>query len=317
MDNQVRIQLHPAISWQQFDQNHLQIRVPDGQHITLTEHCAVVDSLMNYLTKPKSLDDTLTWGHTNAIEEEVLHGALSTLHQYSIVVETDTLSVDAVSGEFFKFTDFYAQTSRSLRRGLPAPYFSSITVLGQGVIQDAVRDVVEQLALPVAQASPLPRPALRILCSDHGDQQYLREQNRLAHDAGEALLVIQFVEERFSIGPLYIPKESACYECFTLRKRAASSFLPELLGLQQQPAKRSADVGSDIVFNNLIKYAVGRYLSIVNNGMFHIIKPNEVETWDLLKAERHVGEVLQVPRCDVCGLKKHSDPVRAIRDLNS
>lgn len=317
MENQVRIQLHPAISWQQFDQHHLQIRVPDGQHITLTEHCSVVDSLLRYLGEAKSLDETLAWGLSRQIEEQVLHGALSTLHQYSIVVEADTLSVSANSGEFFKYTDFYAQTSRSLRRGLPAPYFSQMTLLGEGVIREAVSQVLCQLPTPSSLDAPLPRKALRILCSDQGDQSYIRQQNQLAHQANEALLVVQLSEERLSIGPLYIPEESACYECFTLRKRAASNFLPELMGLQQQRPERSADVQADVVLTHLIKYAVGRYLAIVNSGMFHLIKPNEIETWDLLKAERHVGEVLQVPRCDVCGMKKNSDPVRAIRDLNS
>jgi len=42
-----------------------------------------------------------------------------------------------------------------------------------------------------------------------------------------------------------------------------------------------------------------------------------MESWDILKAERTVGEVLRVPRCDACGRKKASDPTRAIRDLNS
>ncbi|WP_448548288.1 TOMM precursor leader peptide-binding protein [Thalassotalea fusca] len=317
MSDENLIYVHPAITWQTIDSDKLQIRVPDGQHITLTESAVLAGAMLERLIEPQNFEQIQDWAQQKQIGNEELETALATLHEYSIIVES---RAKQNQGVFNNVLNFNVNSSKSIRSGLPFPYFSTIEAKGTGYIFNCVEQVIEQTQ-PVLDElqneSQTEGQHLRIVCSDIADQQYLLEQNRQAVKDKIACLTVQWTDEFLSIGPLYIPEESACYECLNVRKRAASNFLSELDAVLKRNTQRSVDVKLDSTLEYLISYAVSRYLSLVTRGMFHLVKPNEVETWDILKAEKTVGEVLRVPRCDACGRKKSSDPTRAIRDLNS
>lgn len=313
-----KLSVHPSISWQKFDDSHLQIRVPDGQHITLTERASEVEAILDKLTQPHSYNATLSWAAEENIERDILDSALNTLNEYSIVVENEENASHKQDGIFVNSLDFNVNSSKAFRAALPFPYFNKIEVAGEGKIKQCVEKISRSVIddIPDAEVDTATR-TLRIVCSYEGKQQLIKQQNASAVEEKVALLAVQWADEYLTVGPLYIPGESACYECLNVRKRASTSFLAELDGVIKAPVKRAGKVQLDPFIENLIVYAVGRYLSIVCRGMFHLIKPNEVESWDIVKAERTVGEVLKVPRCDACGRKKSTDPVRAFRDLNS
>jgi len=318
MNNAALIYVHPAITWQKIDDDKLQIRVPDGQHLTLTESSNTVDLMLKQLSSPLEYAEIVTWAQHKNIGQEELETTLATLHEYSIVIEK---CPKEETGIFNNVLDFNVNTSESIRAGLPFPYFLDFEVIGQGDIHDCVSKSVEQVRTSLSayenQAVKAKRNKLRVVCSDTGDQQFLTAQNAQAIEDKVAFLPVQWNDEFLSIGPLYIPEESACYECLNVRRRAASNFLPELDGLLKSPVTRSVNATLDATMSHLVSYAIERYLSIISRGMFHLIKPNEMESWDILKAEKTAGEVLRVPRCDACGRKKASDPIRAIRDLNN
>lgn len=315
MSDENSIYVHPSITWQQFDDEHLQIRVPDGQHITLTESVDAVNLMLNHLSTPQSYDDIVKWAEKAQIGKEELDSTLTTLHEYSIIIESNK---NEDLGLFGNVIDFNINSSTSIRSGLPFPYFTHFDVIGdkniKACVTSATATLEQQLAAKNTKGTTSP---LRIVCSDTGDQQYILAENSKAINDKVAMLPVQWTDEFLSIGPLYIPEESSCYQCLNIRRRAASNFLPELDGVLNKAVQRSTNPQFDTYLNHLITYAVGRYLSIVSHGMFHLIKPNEMESWDVIKGEKTVGEVLKVPRCDACGRKKASDPIRAIRDLNS
>lgn len=310
--------VHSAVSWLQCDDKRLQIRVPDGQNLTIDESSYEVEKILQRLSKPQTYNDTVQWALTNNIDPEVLDIALSTLNEYSIILETSNNNDTLLPSIFKSVLDFNINSSKALRSGLPFPYFNHIEVSGKGDLKHLTKDVAEDVRKFLnAYNQPSELRSLRVVCSTPGDQQYLREQNKKAVKDGVAMLTVQWSDEMLSIGPLYIPNESACYECLTVRRRAATNFLTELDASLNNQIQRAHELKLDKVISQLAGFVIGRYLYIVTTGMFHLIKPNEVETWDVVKGEKHIGEVLKVPRCDVCGRKKASDPIRAIRDLNS
>jgi len=312
------IHVHSSVSWLQCDEKHLQIRVPDGQNLTLEESSFEVAKILQQLSEPRTYEDTVQWALTNDIDPETLDTALSTLNEYSIIVESSNNSAASLPSIFKNVLDFNINSSKALRSGLPFPYFNHLEVEGDGDLKNLASDAAEDVSSFLNEYNKSSElRSLRVVCSTSGNQQYLREQNKQAVKDGVAMLAVQWNDEMLSIGPLYIPNESACYECLTVRRRAATNFLTELDASLNGQVQRPHEPKMDKVISQLAGYAIGRYLSIVTTGMFHLIKPNEVETWDVIKGEKQAGEVLKVPRCDVCGRKKSSDPIRAIRDLNS
>ncbi|MDP4535126.1 hypothetical protein Q3O60_02860 [Alkalimonas collagenimarina] len=318
MQEDSQLLVHPAISWLQFDSEHLQIRVPDGQHITLEERANETRQILEMLSQPHSYEATIAWADSQNIDRDIVDTVLSTLNDYSMIVETNHAHQSGLPGVFRNVLDFNINASKALRSGLAFPYFNQVEVVGDCDIQAMVADSAAEVeTFLMAQTTGSERRPIRIVCTVTGDQQFLRKQNQQAVAEKVAMLPIQWSDDMFTIGPLYIPDESACYECLTIRRRASSNYLAELDGWLSSAVQRSHTPKFDRPMQNLIGFAVSRYLLIVGCGMFHLIKPNEVESWDVIKAEKKIGEVLKVPRCGVCGRKKASDPTRAIRDLNS
>ena len=74
-----------------------------------------------------------------------------------------------------------------------------------------------------------------------------------------------------AIGPLYIPGETACYECFRHRRAANITYAPQFWAMQETPAPwhlrndagipgnfQSLEFGGDITLGSHIVYRVPR-----------------------------------------------------------
>ncbi len=168
------IHVHSSVSWLQCDDKHLQIRVPDGQNLTLEESSFEVAQILQRLSDPQTYEDTVQWALTNDIDPETLDTALSTLNEYSIIVESSSNGAASLPGIFKNVLDFNINSSKKLRSGLPFPYFNQIEVMGEGDLKHLAEDVAEDISsfLNVYNKSSELR-SLRLVCSISGDQQYL------------------------------------------------------------------------------------------------------------------------------------------------
>src|SRR5437762_2498520 len=122
-------------------------------------------------------------------------------------------------------------------------------VAGVGRV-DAVADLVEATA-PFVVAAPAP-----------GELPELAELNRRRLRAGTPWLpVLPFDGRLAMLGPLFLPGESCCYECYRLRRAANSPFADEFWLLERGRAAYPSSPALDAAAAGFAAHLVLRWLA--------------------------------------------------------
>lgn len=139
-----------------------------------------------------------------------------------------------------------------------------------------------------------------IVCSDFGGLDLMREWNRKCVVSGTKFYPIVLEDEVASLGPLVIPDDGPCYECFIARQdsnlidpgrmratEAHAFFGQEVTGFVQPMAR----VAADLAAVDLLKY----FSRVLPGG----IAGRMIEA-DLMAPSLRTRSVLKAPRCPVC-----------------
>ena len=189
---------------------------------------------------------------------------------------------------------------------------ATVAVAGSGGIgEDAARVLrlsgvprVERIEL-TSRPDPLRLPDLAIAAPRPEELPRLAEWNRSALAAGIPWLqALPFDGRLAAIGPLYVPGETCCYECFRIRRASNSGYAAELRVLERAPARYPvapalalAVVG--IVATQALRWLVER--DPLLPGVLHA-----VEYGGELALTAH--EVYRVPRCSACSRAEGEAP---------
>jgi bacteriocin biosynthesis cyclodehydratase domain-containing protein len=102
---------------------------------------------------------------------------------------------------------------------------------------------------------------------------------------------------RFAVaGPLYVPGETACFECYRLRRGANVGYSEEFWALEQATARACSTPGFDALVAGIATTLILRWL--VARDPFLPGRCFTVGLDEGLRVEPH--EVLRVPRCPAC-----------------
>jgi thiazole/oxazole-forming peptide maturase SagC family component len=138
-----------------------------------------------------------------------------------------------------------------------------------------------------------------VATSDFGGPHLMLEWNRFCVE--NRLDFLPVVLERFTgtIGPLVIPGETACYECFRLRENANMD-APELERLPETgAAERQGVTGFHPAMANVLgELAAMELCKIYGGGMSW--RPNRIIEVNLLGPEIFSRRVFKLPLCPVC-----------------
>ena len=139
-----------------------------------------------------------------------------------------------------------------------------------------------------------------VATSDLGAIQFMRRWNDFCIEHDRAFLPIVLRDLMGYVGPLVIPHETACYECFLTRKRANMEEI-EIANSWENIAPDGnkvvgyhpamASILAEIAVMELVKFYAG-FSAIFNVGK--LIKLN------MLSTQLEIHKVLKVPRCKVC-----------------
>jgi thiazole/oxazole-forming peptide maturase SagC family component len=134
---------------------------------------------------------------------------------------------------------------------------------------------------------------------DFGGPQLMLEWNRFCVESGVHFLPV--VLDRFTgtIGPLVIPGETACYECFRLRENANMD-APEVERIPETgAAERQAVTGFHPAMANVLgELAAMELCKVYGGGMSW--RPNRIIEVNLMGPAVFSRRVLKLPLCPVC-----------------
>lgn len=200
----------------------------------------------------------------------------------------------ARTAEFLVATDDYGRDGAAVLSALAR---ARAAVLGAGPVADALAEALESAAVGrVARATWEGNGAedvdLAIVAPSTAEVPLLPDWNLRALETGTVWLqVLPFDGSLAAVGPVYVPHESACYECYRLRRSANIGPVPDT-GRGAYPGAPTADA----VLAGLAATVALRFLGLgdgLSVGVLTAVVLARDVSWS-----RHV--LYRVPRCPAC-----------------
>ncbi len=125
-----------------------------------------------------------------------------------------------------------------------------------------------------------------------------RSVNQLLYEAKVSWLPVFPFNGRYAqVGPLIVPPDSGCFECFVLRRQANVSYNPDVYDwIERAGVKGPLDFAPvDHASAATAAFMVQQWLAVRHPEMPGLSYLERAGTW-----EREVHHLLRVPRCPVC-----------------
>ena len=141
-----------------------------------------------------------------------------------------------------------------------------------------------------------------VVCLDHPNEALLRKLNRIAVKRNIALLYVSLDRHIASIGPLVLPRATACYECYYHRVRSSRKTM------EIENVTLSSSQPSRVVARLAAAQAVATILRFISGASFDL-HLTSVLRHNLLDGRSGYSTILKIPRCSVCGSANLTKPL--------
>ena len=202
-----------------------------------------------------------------------------------------------------------AVTRRTTQRdALAAIDRASVSVLGDGRAAAEIRHQLRCVGVGrVAASTPdeLEGDSFVIAVPGADDHALLAELNALALESRRPWLqVLPFDGRIVVVGPLFLPGESACRECFVLRRAACSGYDDDFDLVERSGVRAAEPQPLTALAASLASLVTLRWLTADDPALAGRLY--EVEVGAVLRLR--LDHVLRVPRCRRCGTPERAVP---------
>jgi bacteriocin biosynthesis cyclodehydratase domain-containing protein len=156
------------------------------------------------------------------------------------------------------------------------------------------------LDVPGGGASFVAGVDLVVLCEDQFDPDRHAGVNRACIAAGVPWIGYRLLRTRLEIGPTVVPRETACYHCYEVRRASNDASFADELAMHRQLAEAGSGfpaldvtLGSDLLALEALKTLTGFTTAATYGAVFVL---------DVLSLAARTRPLLKVPRCPECGI---------------
>lgn len=184
----------------------------------------------------------------------------------------------------------------------------AVTVRGESPVAEAVAQLLRASGVANVARAPIGRHAgeeLSIVVPSPAERPTLADWNAQALAARAPWLQVLEFDGRFAaVGPLYLPGDTCCWQCFQLRRRANVGYPDEFDAVEAAVAPPRSSPAVDALTSAVASWAALR--RIVDDDPFLAGAFYALEVGTELSVRRH--HVYAVPRCGACGATARSSP---------
>jgi bacteriocin biosynthesis cyclodehydratase domain-containing protein len=310
--------IHSSTEIVDLGDGRVQVRVPDGDHFTIETRGIELAPRLDAMRRGGLTLEAAMAAATGEDERQVWEKAAEVLAQRGLLrrESDEDPSTDSLMSSF----DYVFRKARVMdSRRAAADTVQAVTVSGEGLIADVTRRCMTTLGLfagPGGRAVDA-APGLRIACCDHDDHDFLLEQNEISLREGVTATFVRKSGSRILLGPIVVPRESACFNCYVERVVSNIEYIDEfeanLRFASSMRGQRLKDATG--LMTGVVAFLVTQHVVFALEGITKVSRPGEFVAFDLLNSETTRHPVLKLPRCGVCGRGRHGELMRAVRDL--
>lgn len=299
----IDLKLHPDATFQRVNADKIQLRSPDGRHLTFQDEEKCVEDILSKLKSGlTSADDEYL---RDVFSEAFIGGVLEPLKLRGLLKKRSDWENTTQYG---RLLDNYLELG-GRAHDVVLPRF--VHIIGEGVLAEQLKKLFVDVAAPLDKRAL--KETLIIGVSDTDDTDALMAINQMIIDSDQLGTFIRWRSKEIVIGPFVSPKETACFDCVEHRGLAAALYVDEAYAYHRD-GKGGAYTGGPVL-DALVATLMERHVQAIRTGGWSIAAPGNVHITDPISLETTVSPVLRLPRCPSCGGLDSDAPVRAIRDL--
>jgi bacteriocin biosynthesis cyclodehydratase domain-containing protein len=295
--------LNSSVTWSQLaDGDRLQVRFPDGDHITLEAGGADAIRLLELLTAGTAPTTP------SAADEELI----SLLMQRGMFVSDRHGPSDWLK-DIIEYVVSLSNRTHGPAGVTMAMSSTLFLIEGEGWLADVVRDACNLAGLRHTGPDTEEACDVVVIVSDRMEMERFSALNARYCKEGARIVFFWRDVAQIVAGPLVLPGESACFECYRTRLRGNSLFGEEFDAFAALPLRDSERLGSALA-EGVVRGFIARQLIAIATGSFDLMEPNALYSFDVLTMALDRQALLRTPRCKACGLHA-SRPVPAVRAI--
>jgi bacteriocin biosynthesis cyclodehydratase domain-containing protein len=302
--------LHPLVHVVRIDETRTQLRLPDGESLTLTSDGFPLPEFLDALrTGTQSLGQHPLRATFDSYETHC-NRLIEMLRERHALIEGDQRQgpVDTLHMLLNYVSD------RSMRSSPLQRDDGLVSVVGVGVIADAARCVMAKTGQLAKQADAF--ISLSIVCADFDDFSLFGAENEKMVERNMPVLFVWKSGARILLGPLVRPHQSACFHCYFERRASNTLFIDEFEALVGQRDIDAPPLDDSMgLIGGLVEFLLARHVKLIMDKVANLVMPGNVYTYHLVSGTTQTHPVVKLPRCAVCGGAREDKLVRAVRDL--
>jgi bacteriocin biosynthesis cyclodehydratase domain-containing protein len=192
----------------------------------------------------------------------------------------------------------------------------SCLLIGSGWIYERVESALRHASLDrLSTPDDGDAATLIVVASDWENHELFRRENEKAVSRGQRATFIGRMDARVLTGPLVVPGQAACYECYYRKLALNAPFRAEFDAYSALCSERHEQPGrTSSLACGLVEYIIARHTLAVAWELNDVVFPGVVEFFNCVTMERATRNVVRLPRCGVCG-SRVSKRERSIREL--
>ncbi|WP_281990193.1 TOMM precursor leader peptide-binding protein [Aquimarina aggregata] len=295
--------LHPDVHWVKVDEKRIQLRQPDGEHITFDEHANDILNALKVLRTP-SINDI-------KVDESISEQIKEILHTRGLLIHKDNAS----NFQIQRLIDQHGVSGGKVATGKNP---ISVTIMGEGKLASVSKTSLLQAEIKIIDdqdkfsISEDKLPLMIVIC-DQEDHDFLQKMNAKAIQNKQPILFFRWFHRSFKLGPFVVPGETACLNCAHQRELASSLFPNELLAYRSSGRDDLPVYNGGPVLDQMAGALLTRQVLTILSGNYDLSEPSTMITVDPVLLNIKHSPILRIPRCRVCS-NYENEPLRAIRD---
>lgn len=302
MDN-IEVKLHPEATFHPVADDRIQLRSPDGRHITFYDDDQSVSNVLSDIQKGMSLQDM------EALQEiyskDFIDGIIAPLSERGLISNGNIWSNESQYSRIL--SNYLVQGGQVQDIVLP----TMVTIRGEGLIAERLAEIFKPKQAGKKQETS--HDTLVIIASDTDDSGNLRTLNQELIETGQLGTFFRWRNSELTVGPFVVPQETGCFDCVEHRAIATALHVNEAESYGGHGGGPKFCGG--MVLDGLLEGLAQRHINAILSGAWEIAGVGCVFRLNPVTFEAISSPILRLPRCPTCGLVDSERPARAIRDL--
>lgn len=298
--------LSPLVDWTVFESDKLLLRLPNGEQLTFDRDAKHIDEALHWLSAPASEGDASA---RPSLPDASLRQLYELLAKHRVLVPADAPAPNDWLRQYIELS-----AASTYRTGYAA---KSCKLCGSGWLMDRARTALASVGIDVIDDDG-GEDTLVVALADVRDHRSFRQVNEHAIARCQRVTFITRDGVELHTGPLVVPKQSACYECYYQRLMQHALYPADEEAYQAFIAERRERGGraESALADGLAEFLILRHVTAAFRDLTAIVAPGDMQRFDVITLQYEERHVLKLPRCKICG-RRAGKPEQAIRERAS